>query len=328
MAPLNRLPQHAVRLPSYSELEQYVRAFAAGHLNLLLLFGPPGVGKSRCVRQALGSQVGWLSGQATPLGIYLQAYQHRHQLLVLDDVDGLYADRSGIRLLKALCQTERTKTLGWHTTAPVLDRLGIPRQFTTTSRVALVGNDWKTLNADVAALEDRGHVLVFEPMAVEVHRQAAGWFWDQEIFDFVAEHLHLMAQLSLRSYLQAWELKRAGLDWQHGVLCRCLTGTALLVARLQADRSFPSEAARVQAFVQAGAGCRATYFRHARKMQPAGTAPRIPLRHTTPPADALPETDHVEQRWVGPPSATARLCDHPWSRGRRQHRAERPSRRS
>jgi hypothetical protein len=41
------------------------------------------------------------------------------------------------------------------------------------------------LNADVAALEDRGHVLVFEPTALEVHHQAAGWFWDQQIFDFV-----------------------------------------------------------------------------------------------------------------------------------------------
>ena len=41
-----------------------------------------------------------------------------------------------------------------------------------TSCVALIGNDWKTLNADVAALEDRGHVLVFEPTALEVHRQA------------------------------------------------------------------------------------------------------------------------------------------------------------
>jgi hypothetical protein len=285
MAPSNRLPRHAVRVPTYGALEQYVRAFAAGHLNLLLLFGPPGVGKSRCVRQALGQRVCWLSGQATPLGIYLQAYQHRHQPLVLDDIDGLYADRSGIRLLKALCQTERTKTLGWHTTAPVLDRHRVPRQFSTRSRVALVGNDWKTLNADVAALEDRGHVLVFEPTALEVHRQAAGWFWDQEIFDCVADHLHLIGQHSLRTYPQAWELKQAGLDWQQGVLCRCLTGTALVVARLQADRSFPSEAARVRAFVQSGAGCRATYFRHAQKLQPVLAPPKLPLAQAAPPAD-------------------------------------------
>ena len=69
MASSRNLPPHAVRVPTYVELEQYVRAFAAGHLNLLLLFGPPGVGKSRCVRQALDRRVGWISGQATPLGI-------------------------------------------------------------------------------------------------------------------------------------------------------------------------------------------------------------------------------------------------------------------
>jgi hypothetical protein len=62
------------------------------------LFGQPGVGKSRCLRQALDARAGWLSGQATPLGIYLEAYAYRDQPLVLDDVDGLYADRSGIRL--------------------------------------------------------------------------------------------------------------------------------------------------------------------------------------------------------------------------------------
>ena len=45
MPPYNRLPAQAVRVPTYVELEQYVRAFAAGHLNLLMLFGLPGVGK-------------------------------------------------------------------------------------------------------------------------------------------------------------------------------------------------------------------------------------------------------------------------------------------
>ena len=221
MAKSSKVPPHALRLASYGELEAYVRAFAAGHLHLLLLFGPPGVGKSRAVRRALGPQVGWISGQATPLGIYLEAFAYRHQPLVLDDIDGLYADRSGIRLLKALCQTEPVKTLGWHTLTPILELHDVPSQFTTTSRLALIGNDWKTLNADVAALEDRGHVLFFEPTALEVHRQAAGWFWDQEIFDFVAGQLHLIVQHSLRTYGQAWELKRAGLDWRRAVLSRC-----------------------------------------------------------------------------------------------------------
>ena len=53
MAASAKMPPHALRLATYAELDAYVRAFAAGHLHLLLLFGPPGVGKSRCLRRAL-----------------------------------------------------------------------------------------------------------------------------------------------------------------------------------------------------------------------------------------------------------------------------------
>jgi hypothetical protein len=140
----------------------------------------------------------------------------------------------------------------------------------------------------VAALEDRGHLLVFEPSPPEVHRQAGRWFWDQEIFDFVADHLHLMAQHSLRTYGHAWELKRAKLDWRQGVLCRCLTGVALAVAKLRANPDFASEAERVRAFVQSGAGCRASYFRHAQKLRPVERAPKILLTQTNPPKDEAP----------------------------------------
>src|SRR5262249_9921444 len=171
----------------------------------------------------------------------------------------------------------------WHTLTPILELHDVPQQFTTTSRVALIGNDWKTLNADVAALEDRGHVLCFEPTALEVHRQAAHWFWDQEVFDFVALQLHLIVQHSLRTYGQASELKQAGLDWKRAVLSRCVSGAALWVARLQADPSFASEAARVQAFIAADGGCRATYYHYARKLRPKNEAPRIVLTHKTPP---------------------------------------------
>jgi hypothetical protein len=301
MAKSQSLRSHAGRLTTYTELEQYVRAFAEGHLNLLMIFGPPGVGKSRSVRQALDNQVCWIGGQATPFGIYLQAYEHRHKPVVLDDVDGLYADRTGVRLLKELAQTERTKTLSWQSAAPTLERSDIPRQFTTTSRVALIGNDWKTLNADVAALEDRGHLLFFEPSPLEVHRQAARWFWDQQIFDFVADHLHLMAQHSLRTYRQAWELKQAGLDWRQGVLCRCLTGAALTVAKLKANADFASEDERVRAFIQAGLGCRATYFRHARKLSPVEAPTKILLSQTRPPeaeaasTNPTPPEGHLDQ---------------------------------
>jgi hypothetical protein len=280
------LPVPALRIHTYADLEPYAQAFAAGHLNLLILCGPPGVGKSHCLRRAVGEKVCWIDGNASAFGIYQEAYERRNQPLVLDDVDGLYRDRNGIRLLKSLCQTEPVKSLRWHTNAPMLEKRGIPRQFTTTSRVAFITNLWQSLNADVAALEDRGHFLVFEPTTVEVHRQAAQWFWDQEVFDFVGSLLPLMKQPSFRNYILGWELKTAGLDWQTGILGRCLSGAALVAAKLKADPSYESEEARAQAFVRSGAGCRATYFKNVKKLPSGETIPTFVLASPRPSVQA------------------------------------------
>ena len=104
MAKSKSLPDHVVSVAAYSELEKYAGAFAGGHLNLLILCGAPGLGKSQSLRRALSGKVCWIDGNASAYGIYLQAHEHRNLPIVLDDVDGLYRDRQGIRLLKALCR--------------------------------------------------------------------------------------------------------------------------------------------------------------------------------------------------------------------------------
>ena len=46
-------PHKAVRVTTYQRLEEYLRAFAAGHFHLVILVGAGGVGKSRSVRAVL-----------------------------------------------------------------------------------------------------------------------------------------------------------------------------------------------------------------------------------------------------------------------------------
>ena len=210
MAKSKSRPDQAVVVSTYAELEQHARAFAGGFLNFLLVLGTAGLGKSRAIRHALGPDVCWIDGNASPFGIYQTAYENRGKAIVLDDVDGLYRDRQGIRLLKSLCQTETLKALSWESNATALEARGIPRRFTTTSPLALIANRWTTANEDVAALEDRGHMIHFDPSPLEIHLNAAEWFWDQEVFDFVGSHMHLARRHSLRSYYLAYEQKRAG----------------------------------------------------------------------------------------------------------------------
>ena len=107
-------PKNAIVVRTYKELDQFVRAFADGKLNLLFIIGPPGVQKSRVVQTAVGSHACWIDGNATAFGLYCELYMHRDDPIVIDDVDSLYSDRAAVRLLKCLCQTELEKRVGWH----------------------------------------------------------------------------------------------------------------------------------------------------------------------------------------------------------------------
>jgi hypothetical protein len=259
-------PHKVLQVTSYARLEEYLGAFARGHFHLLILVGHGGLAKSRMVRAALDGKACWIEGNATPFGMYAKLYRHRDQFLVIDDVDALYADRSGVRLLKCLCQTEDAKNVAWHTDARSLERMGIPREFTTKSRVIIICNDWKTLNKNVAALQDRGHVLLFRPSAAEVHAQAGKWFDDQEIYEWFAENLHRIREPSLRHYERAKELKAANMDWKVVLFREEENPRARLAAELLSSADYDSTASRVRAFVDQGGGCRATYFNYVRRL--------------------------------------------------------------
>ena len=268
MAEPKHIPRNAVVVERYQDLASFTQAFAAGHLRFLMVVGPAGTGKSRAMHSAVAGRAAWVDGNATAFGVYCAAFMHQDQPIVLDDVDALYRDANGIRLLKQLCQSEPSRLLGWYSDPQYMERRGIPPKFTTSSPVAIIANRWSTVNADVAALEDRGHMIVFDPPPPEIHRQAALWFHDQEVFDFISDHLHLIADHSFRTYLLALELKKAQMDWKRTILSRFLSGPALLVAQLKADPAFKTEAERVKAFREGGGGSRATYFNYAKKIHP------------------------------------------------------------
>jgi len=259
-------PTSAISVTTYDELEKFIRAFAAGHLNLLMLIGPGGVAKSQTVRQAVGEGACWIEGNASAFGIYTKLYQHKDSLVVIDDVDSLYSDRAAIRLLKCLCQTDASKRVAWETNAVGKD--GIPKEFVTTSRVIIIANEWKTLSRDVAAVQDRGHLVAFEPSPIEVHRKVGEWFEDETIYRWMGEHLHLIPNHSMRLYKRAAELQAAGINWVQHILAD-IPEKARLVAELRADPSFESENERIIAFIDRGGGSRATYFNHKKRLRAA-----------------------------------------------------------
>ncbi len=151
-------PQGALVVRTYRELDRFVEAFAEGLLNLLLIIGRPGVQKSQAVKAAVGRRACWIDGSATAFGLYGQLYRHRNRPVVIDDVDGLFADRAAVRLLKCLCQTEPRKRLGWYSAATAGGDQGIPSSFETTSRAGQRAQDPKRQCLSHAGSRARGAV--------------------------------------------------------------------------------------------------------------------------------------------------------------------------
>jgi hypothetical protein len=261
-------PNKSVRVvKTYKKLRQFLEAFAAGHINLLVLVGGWGLGKSQLLHQLVNGEGCWIEGNASAFGFYSKLYEGRDKTVIIDDVDGLYADRVSVSLLKSLCQTNPVKTISWISSPRFLKREGLPPHFETKSRVAIVGNEWKTLNKNVAALEDRGHVVIFEPGAKEVHEQAGDWFQDPEIYEWFGKNLARVHYPSFRNYIRAAELKASGIEWR-SILGQTMADVRASLAReLLDDASFLSHEDRAKEFSNRGGGSRMTFFKYKKKIE-------------------------------------------------------------
>ena len=268
-------PREVIALTSYDQLELYLAKFSSGDLGLVLLLGRHGTGKSESVRRMLSTAPAsyeadiddadaalFIEGHMQPFGLYRHLWEYRHRPVVLDDLDRLYADPDCVRLLKPLCNTVHSKRLHWLTNT-TLSECSVPSSFTTTSRVILIANEWKSLNPNVRALEDRAIILHFAPSNAEIHRKVGEWFDDPEVYEFIAGILTAIPTVSMRHYCKGSQLRRAGLtDWRASLVQMVISDPrAGCVIALQHDRGLHSERERVNRFV-ATTGCsRATYFR-------------------------------------------------------------------
>ncbi len=261
-------PRDAIVISSYHDLACYLLKFAQGCLDLVLLLGRPGIGKTEAVKTALGIEhdssrhVLYVEGHAQPFGLYQELWHYRDCPVVLDDLDRLYANPDCIRILKPLCNTTQRKRINWLSNA-VLNVPGLPIEFTTTSNVILIANEWKTINNNIRALEDRAIILWFNPSTIEIHRKTAEWFNDEMVYQFIGSYLAHIPNLSMRYYDKGKRLRDTGLlDWPKSLLQMMLPDRSLaVVAGLQLDPRFTSDTQRVQQFMLETGKSRATYYR-------------------------------------------------------------------
>ena len=261
---------------TYAQLDLSLAKFSLEELGLVVLLGRHGTGKSESVKRALsvpgtrGPHIVqnvvrttlYIEGHMQPFGLYRQLWEYRNHPIVLDDLDRLYADPDCVRLLKPLCNTVKNKRLHWLTNL-TMNEGAIPSSFTTSSNVILIANEWKSLNPNVRALEDRAIILHFDPPNEEVHRKVGEWFDDPEVYAFLGQLMKLVPAISMRHYCKGSQLRRAGFDdWRTSLVQMVIPDARhACVIAVQHDPRLLSEQKRVEQFIASTKCSRATYFR-------------------------------------------------------------------
>jgi hypothetical protein len=283
----SRKPTRRYLVEKYDEFERYVSNI--GLLNLLIVIGDGGTGKTEAAKAAVGTDACYLTGRMTAFALYQKLYENRDRVILLDDIDDLFRDPLAVAILKAACGSQPVRTVQWNSAARQLAGAGVPTEFATRSRFVVIANCWEEVSKNVEAFNTRGHLIEFRPTALEVHLKAATFLTAeyQDVFDYLADRLHLIETPSFRHYIRARESQKAGnLDWKRELAAHAfLQGPRLVVAELEKDPTFPTVEQKVEEFARRTGLSRATYFNHKNKLPPAVTAPKIVL----PPAP-LPET--------------------------------------
>lgn len=290
------VPPKAVPVKTYQEFAAWLGDFAQGHFPFLWVFGRPGLSKTEGIKRATrGAKVyHHKGGRLTPLQFYKDVYAHRGQPIILDDAEDLLNDKTGRELLSALGETTAEKEIPWRSTTRGLGE-GVPLSFMTTSPLCIIAN----VNTADAKLQSRAvAVLHFDPPNQEIHREAANWFWDQEIHDWIGQHLTRLEPLDCRWYDHAYRYKQTHRDWRKLLLDTYgIAPISSTVQDLETDPAYPTRKDKERRFNELmgnerGAS-RASYFRIRARLEERGALtvepmPTIPLFRRTPPGTPGP----------------------------------------
>ena len=128
--------------------EEFVTSVVNGVHPHAILQGPPGLGKSYVVQQALktanmieNEDYVVIKGHITPMQLYCTLYMFRRkgQVVVLDDCDDVLTKETGLEVLKAACDTDYRKVTWVSSSAPCVNGSPI-KEFTFNGTVIVCSN--------------------------------------------------------------------------------------------------------------------------------------------------------------------------------------------
>ena len=220
----------------FTTMSGMVDATVAGRNRAVIISGPPGVGKSHSIIQALQDldESMWtiVKGFVRPTGLYKTLYEYREhgQVVVFDDADSIFFDDISLNILKSACDSTRTRRLSWLAETKMEDEAGerLPRSFEFNGSIVFLTNyDFDTIIARNGKLAPHFEAMIsrshYVDLALKTPREylirirqvvMSGMLNDsginnrqaEELMAFMTEKQSTIRELSLRMILKLADL--------------------------------------------------------------------------------------------------------------------------
>lgn len=136
----------------FGAIDSCVHSVAAGDIKSMILSGSPGVGKTHEVNAVLKElddkaecDFVFMSGRIKATGLYKLLYDNRfaNSVLVLDDMDSIFAFEDSLNILKKACDLKPVRKISWLSETKFVsdeDGADIPRSFDYEGSVIFITN--------------------------------------------------------------------------------------------------------------------------------------------------------------------------------------------
>ncbi len=205
----------------YELLDKSLKAVSEGTINLLILKGLSGTGKTYATLKYVKNNslnYKYINNYATPLAFYKLIYENRNKdVLIFDDVQSIN-DPKIKSMLKSICGEldDNKRVVSYHSTSPILEKEGLPDSFELDVNIILIFND------DISGFEpivNRGvsidFFFDFKEMfeVLKTFKEVAGI--EQVVMDYVEQNCNqATSNLSIRTLVILSKLHRAKYDFK------------------------------------------------------------------------------------------------------------------
>jgi hypothetical protein len=212
---------NVIQMKKYTLLDKSLSAIKDKSINLLVLKGETGWGKTKTTLDySKKNEINYeyINNYATPLSFYKLLYKNRKKdVLIFDDLQSIN-DTKIMSMIKAVCwvSEDNKRIINYYSTSKILEKEGIPNSFEFDASIILIFNN---SFAGFEPILDRGVCINFDFSFKEKIKILENFQKGAKIEDDVLKYIkkncnQATKNLSIRTAVILSNLKRAGYDFK------------------------------------------------------------------------------------------------------------------